>query len=266
MVAIVAAAGATETHRAIGQLVVGAFFFAMRSCEFSDVGGPRRTTTITLADVEFRKGGKKVESDDAARLATADTVSITFRTQKNGEKGTTVTQHRTNGSAIGGVSLCPVTSLAELVARVGHYDPLESEWKDKGKRPINLIVTSGRASTVTSGQILHHLRAAALQYGEDRLGFPISKIGTHSIRAGAATAMFLAGVPAETIQLIGRWRSQTFLRYIRIQVQQLTRGVATNMTTNPEFLTIGQEGTEGAKVAFQEEKKRDEGRKGREFY
>ena len=66
-------------------------------------------------------------------------------------------------------------------------------------------------------------------------------IGTHSLRAGAATAMFLAGVPAETTQLIGRRRSQTFLRYIRIQVQQLTRGVAANMTTNPNFFTIGQE-------------------------
>ena len=156
-----------------------------------------------------------------------------------------------------------MTSLAKLVARVRRYDPIESEWRDKGKRPINLLMTSGRSSTVTSGQILHHLRAAALQYGEGRLGFPISKIGTHSIRAGAATAMFLAGVPAETIQLIVRWRNQTFLRYIRIQVQQLTRGVATNMTTNPEFLTIGQDGMGGTKVVFQEEKKRDEGRKGR---
>ena len=51
-------------------------------------------------------------------------------------------------------------------------------------------------------------------------------------------AMFLAGVPAETIQLIGRWRSQTFMRYIRIQVQQMTRGVADVMTANPEFFMI----------------------------
>ena len=36
-----------------------------------------------------------------------------------------------------------------------------------------------------------------------------AKIGALSLRAGAATAMFLAGVPAETIQLIGSWQSQT---------------------------------------------------------
>ena len=92
-----------------------------------------------------------------------------------------------------------MTSLAELVARVKNYEPDESEWREKDKRPINLLVSGGRSSTVTASQILHHLRAAALQYGEDRLSFPISsKIGAHSIRAGAATTMFLAGVPAET--------------------------------------------------------------------
>ena len=97
-----------------------------------------------------------------------------------------------------------------------------------------MIASASGFSLVTSSQILYQLRATALQYGEGRLGFPVSKIGTkHSLRVGAATAVFLAGVPTETIQLIGRWRSQTFLRYIRIQVQQLTRGgVATEMTTN----------------------------------
>ena len=60
----------------------------------------------------------------------------------------------------------------------------------------------------------------------------------HPLRAGAAMAMFLGGVPVETIQLIGRWRSQTFMRYIWIQVQQMIRGVADIMTTNPDFFMI----------------------------
>ena len=106
---------------------------------------------------------------------------------------------------------------------------------------MNLVVTFGsgtQVTTITAGEVLQHLRAAAIQYGEARLGFPASRIGTHSLRAGAAMAMFLAGVPVETIQLIGRWWSQTFMQYIRIQVQQMTRGVADVMTTNPNFFTI----------------------------
>ena len=88
VVARVAAADATELHQAISQLVVGAFFFAMRACAFSEVNGPRRTWTVTVGDVEFRRDGRKIESDDEAEMAAADTVlSLTFRTQKNGEKG-----------------------------------------------------------------------------------------------------------------------------------------------------------------------------------
>jgi hypothetical protein len=48
------------------------------------------------------------------------------------------------------------------------------------------------------------LRFAAETVGEQRLGFSINSIGTHSIRAGTAMAMYLAGVPCETILLIGR--------------------------------------------------------------
>ena len=106
---------------------------------------------------------------------------------------------------------------------------------------MNLVKTNEtgtRATTITAGEALVHLRAAAIQYGEVRLGFLASRIGTHSLRAGAAMAMFLAGVPVETIQLIGRWRSQMFMRFIRIQVQQMTKGVADVMTANPNFFTI----------------------------
>ena len=244
VVPIVDAARGSETNRAVGQLVVGAFFFAMRACEFADVGGPRRTRVITIGDVEFRKDGQRVDHDHVDEMEAADTVSLTFRTQKNGEKGTTVTQHRNAGAQAGGAHrLCPVTAFARLVSRVSGYQTGDLEWAVADQRPVNLIATDRGFGLVTAQPILHHLREAALQYGEQRLGFPISKIGTHSLRAGAAPAMFLAGVPAETIQLIGRWRSQTFLRYIRIQVQQLTRGVvpATDMTTNPNFFTIGLE-------------------------
>ena len=95
-----------------------------------------------------------------------------------------------------------------------------------------------QATTITAVEVQVHLRAATIQFGEARLGFSASRIGTHSVRAGAAMAMFFAGVPVETIQLIGRWRSQTFMRYIRIEVQQMTKGVADVMTTNPNFSTI----------------------------
>ncbi len=86
--------------------------------------------------------------------------------------------------------------------------------------------------------MLKQLRDSAAAVGERRLGFPVDRIGTHSIRAGAAMAMFLAGVPCETIQLIGRWRSRTFMKYLRIQVTASTRGITTKMTSLDSFFTM----------------------------
>ena len=86
---------------------------------------------------------------------------------------------------------------------------------------MNLVSTDKRevrVTTITAREVLVHLPAAAIKYGEARLGFPAGQIGTHSLRARAAMEMLLAGIPVETIQLIGRWRSQAFMRhYIRIQ-------------------------------------------------
>ena len=51
-------------------------------------------------------------------------------------------------------------------------------------------------------------------------------------------AMFLARVPVETIQLIGRWKSRTFMRYIQIQVPDITKNIASKMTLRESFFTI----------------------------
>jgi hypothetical protein len=177
--------------------------------------------------------------DDVPQLQDADTVSVTYRTQKNGDRGVTVTQHRTEGDSDS--VLCPVRAFASLVTRVREYNLKgRTKWTSVGDRPINLVMAGEQVHLISSNQILNHLRAGALLYGEERLGFAISSIGTHSLRSGAATAMFIAGVPTETIQLIGRWKSQAFLRYIRIQVQQLTQGVASGMIEHPNFFTIGE--------------------------
>ena len=142
---------------------------------FQTFFAPCRTRIITLGDVEFRKVGRKVDHDHVTEMEEADSVSITFRTQKNGEKGTTVTQHRTAGlQTSGATGLCPVTAVARLFARVRSYKTEDLEWAAINHRPINLISTGRGSGLATAQQILHHLRAAALQYGEQRLGFPIS--------------------------------------------------------------------------------------------
>jgi hypothetical protein len=51
--------------------------------------------------------------------------------------------------------------------------------------------------------------------------------------------MYLARVPVTTIQLIGRWKSDTFMRYIREQeVDCFTQNVSSKMLTTKNFYTI----------------------------
>jgi len=45
-------------------------------------------------------------------------------------------------------------------------------------------------------------------------------------------AMYLAGVPVFTIMLLGRWSSNAFLRYIRKQVKEFSRGISAKMIIN----------------------------------
>ena len=82
------------------------------------------------------------------------------------------------------------------------------------------------------------IRRAAASIGEDRLGFPVSELGTHSVRSGAAMAMHLDGVPVYSIQLIGRWSSDAFMRYIRAQVQEFAQKISGRMIRHQDFFSI----------------------------
>jgi hypothetical protein len=80
---------------------------------------------------------------------------------------------------------------------------------------VNTYMHKGKLKEGTSKMILNHLRAMVHHIGKDNLGFKASEMGTHSIRSGAAMAMYLADVPVFTIMLIGHWSSDAFLLYIR---------------------------------------------------
>ena len=67
----------TPLDKAMCQLFTGAFFFAMRSCEYLKVSGTRRTKLLTLQNIRFFKGRREIKHNDKF-LYLAETVSITF--------------------------------------------------------------------------------------------------------------------------------------------------------------------------------------------
>ena len=118
------------------------------------------------------------------------------------------------------ILLCPIRAWAKIVSRVRNIPGSTDDTF------VNSFFDNGRCHHVTGDDVKTALRAAATIIGEDRLGFKPHEVGTHSIRSGAAMAMYLDEVPVYSIMLMGRWLSDAFLRYIRKQVVQFSNNIA----------------------------------------
>jgi len=153
-----------------------------------------------------------------------DCVSLTFEHQKRQDKNDTVTQEATGDSV-----LCPVCFAAGLVRCIGSYPGTSSSTN------ISAYMSNGSVDHVTSQQVINALCNALGAIGETRLGIAKHELGTHSIRLGAAMAMYLGECPVYTIMLIGQWSSNAFLRYIRKQVMEFSHNVSKRMLTFQTF-------------------------------
>jgi hypothetical protein len=104
---------------------------------------------------------------------------------------------------------------------------------------MNLIkLPSCELHGIKGTELLIKLHAVISAIGKDSLGFSPNDISLHSLRSGAAMAMYLIAVPVFTIMLIGRWSSDASLRYIRRQAKGFSNGISTKMITHEAFFTI----------------------------
>jgi hypothetical protein len=224
--------------KALCELFIGAFYFAMRSCEYVRVSGPRKTKLLVLKNIRFFKGNTLILHSDNS-ISSADCVSITFEFQKQETKNNTITQHRSGDDL-----LCPVRVWASIVTRIRSYK------KSNSLTTVNTFQFPGESKfhTFTGAELLKRLRIATSAIGPDSLGFTAKEVGLHSARSGAAMAMYLAHVPVFTIMLLGRWSSDAFLRYIRKQVKEFSNGISSKMIQLEHFFTIPSSSSEDPRV------------------
>ena len=164
-------------------------------------------------------------------LCKAEYISITFEYQKNDERNESVNIFRTNDPK----DFCPVTIAVAIVKRVRAYAGTDN----LTNRKICLFKTAKNTwKEITSTAVPKALRAAARCIGEATLGFKLEELGTHSIRSGTAMALYLAKTPTLTIMIIGRWRSEAFLCYIRHQVTQFCENLSPQMIQVDPFFTV----------------------------
>jgi hypothetical protein len=212
----------------LADLIVLAFFFLFRVgeyiCASPGTQQKRRTIPLRKKDIQLWRGDTKIALEAPLNLMlTADKVSMSLENQKNGARGQMITH-----SSTGCPNFCPVKA---AIRRLHHLracpddTPLCSYIDNQG----NLLQLRARA-------VKPVLQAAALINGfmPDK-GYQQDQIGSHSIRASGAMALKLQGQDDTMIQLLGRWSSNTFQRYIRPQISNLTAGLSSIMSNNLHF-------------------------------
>ena len=219
---------ATETQRATCQLGIGAIYFCMRSCEYLLVpqSEKKRTDIVRLRNIILKRNNKILRHDDP-HLEYADSVTIVFEKQKKDEKSDKVTQHKTHH-----VLMNPPRIWAAIVKRIRSYPGSSDD------TPVSAVWRNNRIEHITGQEMIAAIDRAALAIGYDNLGLKRGDFGTHSIRSGGAMAMALDDLPPYSIMMIGRWSTDTFMKYIRRQVDMFTHNIATRMNKHMSYRVI----------------------------
>ena len=226
----------TPWEQASASLLIGAIFFAMRSCEYLSTNTPetdRRTKILRLRNIIFKKRGITVPHS-SNQLESADIVMIIFEFQKNDKRDIQIHMFKTSDDVLN-----PVTAWAKTVRRVWSYPNATADLK-----VCHFLDKNGSLCVIKAQNVRDWLRATVSLIGEHVLGFTADDIGLHSIRSGGAMAMFLSKTSTIIMMRVGRWSSEAFLEYIREQVQDFTVGISENMLEFESFFNMNRNQTE----------------------
>ena len=196
----------SEVDKACSELIEGALFFAMRSCEYTTTAAAeaKKTSLLELRDLAFfDKSRAFISQNSQSLLDNTEFVRITFRSQKNDDNGQEVVLKRSNNL------LCGVEAWCKLVTRIRSYSGTTSS------TTVNTYKVGSQFGRITSKQVVAMLRSAVTEVGPDSIGVPLARVGTHSVRTTFALLMSLNGAQDSLIRKKGRWRSDAYLLYIR---------------------------------------------------
>lgn len=229
--------GTTELEKAVGDLVMIAFYYLLRVGEYTVKGkrnDTKQTVQFKMEDVTtfFKKNTHGVlrclhrEASDQLVMQ-ADGATLKLDNQKNGWKGVCIYQEG-NGQAL----LCPVRALGRRICHLRRH----------GARPktfLSAYFAAGTQGNVTAEHVSAAVKiaATALSYPGTK-GIPIQRINTHSLRSGGANALALAGYSDTQIQKMGRWRGATFKEYIREELACYSQGMSRSMQRQFGFVNI----------------------------
>ncbi|BEJ16100.1 hypothetical protein CspHIS471_0507050 [Cutaneotrichosporon sp. HIS471] len=117
---------------------------------------------------------------------------------------------------------CPVTLLREWMDLTSQQDPDEP-----------LFTLPGRAGAFPRKRVVAYLAAAIAA-----AGLPARQFSGHSFRRGAATWAQSIGIPRDRIQMLGRWASDAYKRYVDTPLESLQRSGAAMLLAAPSASTL----------------------------
>ena len=225
-------------HQAITDLMVIAFYYLLRSGEYTKpkyvtINGKRRKASRTIQfriqDIGFFQGTMAIDKSKASLddLLNATSATLRIGNQKNGKMGQCI-----HHEALKNVTVGPTQALAR---RVFH---ILSNGGDENSLLCDFKSTSGDWDCIQSSDIVHHVRVMARVLGLDKEGLDSDLLGAHSLRAGGAMALKLMGVADTIIMKHGRWSGLTFLMYIHNQIAHLSCDLSQKMSTDMPFVNI----------------------------
>jgi hypothetical protein len=190
----------------------------------------RSIKAITQADINFVSiDNQKITQPLKVPISSIGGVKICWRVQKNGQNGEIVTFAANHDEP----GLCIVRALLRILARALHLtQPADLPLAIYQKFPNSI-----RGSYIVSSQINRLLKTtAALVYNLEP--DEVNLYTTHSIRVGACVLLHVAGKSEMDIKFRLRWRSNSFMMYLR-NVPQLAMAQiqAINTTNVDSFLT-----------------------------
>ena len=177
--------------------VQGPFFFMLRASEYcaSSQGVWDQEKILRRKDIKWKLDGKYT-----LRFWRADEVEIHIRSSKTDQVGIGAFR----SMKCSGETLCVVKAFQQVFE-------LGLCMEDSAPffmTPLGVMITRGMVSDI--------LKSAAKDLGD-----PLNEFSSHSLRRGGATALYSKGYTREAIMFLGRWKSDTWLRYAKMTQEQL---------------------------------------------
>jgi hypothetical protein len=154
-----------------------------------------------------------------AELDAAASVSYNFTTQKNGTRDEKIIQGHS-----GNTLYCPIRATFQ---RIKHHRLKKST----PSAPIASYYLTNRRTAIKPKDVTDTL-CHAMRINFHRMGIKSADISARPLCAGGAIAMFFGKIDIHNIHFMGRWHSDSMMRYLHVKDQPIVGCFAEVMYNN----------------------------------